>query len=494
MSKDSIRILVVDDSETEFFFLKKLFARNNPEDYLFEWEPDPEKAAEHMRKSAYDVFLVDYQLGQITGLELIQEVRAAGCRSPIILITGYGHREIDLEAQKAGADDYLVKSDLTYRYVDKSIRYALERKKTEKSNFENQIKMSHALKMSALGEMSSGIAHEINNPLAIISALASVLLIKANKAEELDPYFVESLNKVIKMCERIAKIVSGLASFSRHEKSDEFEAVDVSTLIKESANLCQGKLAHTGVRLRIGESKVDRMLRCRFGEMMQVLVNLINNAADAVSGMPDSWVSVDVAVEDEHLLIRVTDSGPGIPEDIRKKILQPYFTTKSRGKGTGLGLSISKVIVESHSGDIFIDENMENTCFAIRLPLMPPQCSGAILVVDSDDQVREKFRGLLDGMPYTTLYAATAEEAVKHLARGALAYAFVEYHLPVVSGLVLAEQIRETSESTQLIFLTRHRPVFVPNGLDAKTLYKPLKLEEIQACIEQDTSQQKVSG
>ena len=105
-------------------------------------------------------------------------------------------------------------------------------------------------------------------------------------------------------------------------------------------------------------------------EISQVLVNLLNNADDAISKMPEKWIKLSVQNRSDWLEIRVTDSGHGIPPGDQKKLFQPFFTTKEIGKGTGLGLSISHGIVKNHGGELTLDTTSPNTCFVVRLPAL----------------------------------------------------------------------------------------------------------------------------
>ena len=109
-------------------------------------------------------------------------------------------------------------------------------------------------------------------------------------------------------------------------------------------------------------------LAARSVHIAQVLLNLLHNASDAVSGTPDPWIWLEVIERNESVELRITDSGKGIPLLIQEKIFQPFFTTKDVGTGTGLGLSISMGIIRDHGGQLEIDNNCPNTCFVIRLP------------------------------------------------------------------------------------------------------------------------------
>jgi C4-dicarboxylate-specific signal transduction histidine kinase len=132
-----------------------------------------------------------------------------------------------------------------------------------------------------------------------------------------------------------------------------------------------------GVVLEVGIISDSLEIECRDIEISQVLLNLLNNAYDAVTDKEDKWVRIDVKETESAAIITVTDSGPGIPENIRNKITQPFFTTKELGKGTGLGLSISLGIVGAHQGNLTLDTHSSHTCFVVTLPKRRTVSAGA---------------------------------------------------------------------------------------------------------------------
>jgi PAS domain S-box-containing protein len=230
-------------------------------------------------------------------------------------------------------------------------------------------------RLTALGEMASGIAHEINNPLMIISGRMNLLLrdLLSEKPVNMDSK-VESIEKVLQTVERITKIVRGLRLFSRSEDREPFETVDIEILIRDTLSMCEEHFRNGGIELSIQNIPKDKTLvTCRATQISQVLINLLNNAFDAQTDFtPPSlkkWVHLDCEKNDDVLRISVTDNGVGISENIVKKLMQPFFTTKEVGKGTGLGLSISKGIVEGHGGRIWLDRSHPHTKFIFEVPL-----------------------------------------------------------------------------------------------------------------------------
>ncbi|WP_186647252.1 PAS domain-containing protein [Fluviispira vulneris] len=247
-----------------------------------------------------------------------------------------------------------------------SIRYEI----TEKKSTEKQLIQS--AKMSSLGEMSSGIAHEIKNPLAIISGKASLLLAKIKNGNKIDQNDLEKkLEEIQNTCGRIARIIKGLSNFSRDSADDPFMKVKVSNIIENALAISNERLKDKLIEIFV-TGDINCEISCRESQITQVLLNLLNNSYDALENITEKWVEIDVKndLENKKIIISVTDSGNGIDDKIKNNIMQPFFTTKELGKGTGLGLSISKEIVENHGGKFYLDTNNKNTKFILEFPIV----------------------------------------------------------------------------------------------------------------------------
>ncbi len=231
------------------------------------------------------------------------------------------------------------------------------------------LKLVEATRLASVGEMAGGIAHEINNPLAIICGLAVNLLnyLQNNRTHDLE-LLRSRIAKIEETGMRISKIVRALKSVSRAGESDPFEWAPVADIVDAAIELCREKFRNSEVQLHI-EGGMDAELNCREVQISQVLINLLNNAYDAVQNMREKWIRLDVEKSlPGGLIIRVTDSGFGIPSNIVSKIMMPFFTTKQVGKGTGLGLSISRSILEAHEARFYVDTSARNTSFVIEFP------------------------------------------------------------------------------------------------------------------------------
>lgn len=231
----------------------------------------------------------------------------------------------------------------------------------------SKIQLIQSSKMASLGEMASGMAHEINNPLTIIQGKIKVITMLLEDLKITDETLFSEIDKMKVTTDRIGKIVKGLRNFSRLSDNDPFEAISLNKLISETLDLCSERFKSEGIDLRIEQIPPVEII-CRPGEILQVLINLLNNSSDALQGMHKKWIQVSFEkISDRRLQISVSDSGKGIPQEIVDKIMDPFFTTKGVGKGTGLGLSISKGIIEAHGGQLKMDLSSEFTKFCFDL-------------------------------------------------------------------------------------------------------------------------------
>jgi PAS domain S-box-containing protein len=220
-------------------------------------------------------------------------------------------------------------------------------------------------KMASLGEMAAGIAHEINNPLAIIRGRALLLRGKVSDAK-----INSELELIEQNCIRIEKIVRSLKSVSRNSNNDPFEEIAVLSLIEEAVVIAKERFREKGHRLIVvADEKVSEFdrTRARPAEIVQVLVNLLNNSFDAIQEQEQGWARVGVKLDGSHFIIEVVDSGPKISTEVASRMMEPFFTTKSAGKGTGLGLSVSKQFIENHKSELIFDQVHPETRIHFKL-------------------------------------------------------------------------------------------------------------------------------
>jgi signal transduction histidine kinase len=234
---------------------------------------------------------------------------------------------------------------------------------------EQRAKMITAAKLSALGEMAAGIAHEVNNPLMALVLRIGLLrraLASGTPREECEG-LLDDMNRTI---ERTGAIIQGLRSFSHDDDRAPLVDVPVRRIVDETLSFCRERFRSRGIDLVVPDIPEALTVRCRPIQVSQVLLNLLNNAFDAVVGQPEKRIEIAVSAEERGgARISVMDSGPGISDAVAGKIFQPFFTTKPVGQGTGLGLSISKGIIQAHGGDLSFERRAKGGMrFWFRLP------------------------------------------------------------------------------------------------------------------------------
>lgn len=232
---------------------------------------------------------------------------------------------------------------------------------------QRKAEMFHQSRMAALGEMASGIAHEINNPLQIIGASAFTIQEKLKQKDLNLADLQKASDRIENTTYRIARIVTGLLNFARGERIYERENSSIKMVISSTLDLCREKLKSKGVEIRADQIQ-DVDLHLRPTQISQIILNLINNSLDAISQVETKWIEIRGFYDGKKYQIEVVDSGDRIPQAVAEKMMQPFFTTKPVGHGTGLGLSISKGIIEEHGGRIYYDASHPDTKFVIEIP------------------------------------------------------------------------------------------------------------------------------
>lgn len=309
----------------------------------------------------------------VPGLKL-ENNRESSVRPPIITPLGKG---TELFGQRKDGSAFPVEVALTIlqpgsRFqVLAAVRDITERRRLEEDLEATRLQAVALARLSALGMMAGGIAHEINNPVAIIHTMASDLTEIVEEDGSVPPETVAQKSTVIRQtAERIAKIVKSLRQISREGTADPSRLTPLAKIVAETLEVCRAKFKANGVELILPTTIPEVSVLCREVQISQALLNLLQNAFDAVFEQEDErWVRLEVQSREDSVAISVIDSGPGIPVELRSRVGEPFFTTKPVGKGTGLGLSLSKSIAQDHGGDIEYGEERGHTRFSLVLPL-----------------------------------------------------------------------------------------------------------------------------
>lgn len=386
------------------------------------------EALSHFREIHPDLIITDLQMPELGGLKFLEIVKSESESTPFIIVSGQGTMQDVIEGLRLGAWDYLTKPIHPLELLRHSVEQALERahllrqarehheyiSEQKKSMKEKEIlhaQLLQAHKLESVGQLASGIAHEINTPTQFVSSNISFLdeafvdvqkmvgtLINANAQKALTgdvltqaletadwPYLKNEIPLAIQQSQeglsRVAHLVRAMKEFS-HPGGKEAESVDINHLIATTVTVARNEWKYSSeVQLDLAPDLPG--VFCLAGEIGQVLLNLLVNAAHAITEKlgrtPEDGkglISITTMADDASVLIKIRDTGCGIPDFAKAKIFDPFFTTKAVGRGTGQGLAIAyDVVTRKHGGTLTFSTAVgEGTTFTIKLPIKKSGC------------------------------------------------------------------------------------------------------------------------
>jgi C4-dicarboxylate-specific signal transduction histidine kinase len=240
------------------------------------------------------------------------------------------------------------------------------REKLERMTKDRDSKLFGQSKYSELGMMSAGIAHEINNPLAVIQARTTQLL-RMYRDPEKQQELGEGLQQVLYTSERINRTVQGIREFIRQDDKQPDQEIPLKKIVDDVLAFCGQRMRNHGVNLRFYNIEQYKVIGNKV-QIEQIFLNLLNNAFDAIEFLPDKWIEISAHDANDKLQIYVKDSGTGIPKEIAERIMEPFYSTKDAGKGTGLGLALARGIAEKHGGTLSYVTKANHTTFLLEFP------------------------------------------------------------------------------------------------------------------------------
>ncbi len=244
-----------------------------------------------------------------------------------------------------------------------------------------EVQLTQAEKLSSIGLLAAGVAHEVNTPLAVISSYTQMLS-KQLRGNELDTRLAPVLEKITQQTFRASEIVNGLLNFSRTSGS-EFTSIDLNQLLRDTVTLLEHQFKTAQIRVDLDCDGGLALIKGNQGKLQQVVLNLMLNAKDAMHGRPGATLRVHTEDSGDCVLVTITDSGSGIERDHLHRIYDPFFTTKStpaegQRKGTGLGLAVTYGIIQEHAGKIHVESAVGvGTTFRLEFPRAAPRPSVA---------------------------------------------------------------------------------------------------------------------
>ena len=388
----SIGVLLVEDDRDDYLMTSELLEAIGTDDYTLKWVDTYEEGVQALLAGGAELCLLDYRLGARTGIELLREVTARGCTTPIVLLTGQSERSLDLEAMRAGAADYLVKGEFGARQLERSIRYAIDRSRSLAALRELNAELQHARNQAthasyAKSSLLASVSHEFRTPLNAILGYSELVL------EELevrgDAGLAIDVRRIHTAGSHLLSLVSDILDFSKIEagKLDlSMRPFDVDALIIDVREAIWPLVRHNGNTLTVRGAGIGEMTADPT-RLRQVLLNLLGNACKFTArGQIELTVERRLAREGdfgdgqpasipggECIEFAVRDTGIGMTAAQMQRLFDSFSQVDAsvtrRYGGNGLGLAISRRLCRLMDGDIFVESEFGGgSTFRARLP------------------------------------------------------------------------------------------------------------------------------
>jgi PAS domain S-box-containing protein len=388
-------------------------------------------------------------------------------------------KRIEMSALRADGSEFPVEMVLWRTEVSGSAYYTasmfdLSARQDAAREIERQREaLRQSEKLTAMGSLLAGVAHELNNPLAIV--LGRAALLEEKLAD--DPALAADARRIREAAERCGRIVRTFLNMAR-SKPAQRDAVSINDLVRAAADILAYTYRSHGIALELNLPDDLPAVMADGDQIGQVVLNLLVNAQQALNAAQgERRVRVASGVEprresrEPRVWLRVADSGPGVPEALRERIFEPFFTTKAEGLGTGLGLAVSRSIVREHGGDLQLEGGVPGASFRLSLPISgqavasdsvpapldaPASRQARVLVVDDEREIADLVRELLEGAEYEVVTAESGAVALAMLTEARFDAIVSDLHMPDVDGATLWREVRARDPvlARRMLFVT----------------------------------------
>ncbi len=487
----SLRILIVEDVEDDAILVVRQLKRAG---FTFQWDRvDTLQALRGAISQPWDAILIDYNLPGFEAPEALETIRAQRRNVPCIIISGTVGEEVAVETIKLGANNYVLKDRLS------RLAMVLEREVAEAGARQEQQRLSEELaeakrhlnqveRVEAIAALAGGIAHEFNNALQVITGFTRMSL-EAQLPEDVR----EDLTEVLDAAEHVGELTGQLLSYGRRTQMT-VSAVSINRVISRLNRVIR-PLLEASIDIECTLSPDPVYVSADEKVLHRALMNLVINARDA---MPEGGtLRIEAERAGDEVAVHISDTGTGIPEDLRERIFDPFFTTKPIGRGTGLGLPMVQGMVIQHGGTIDVRSDDDGTQITLRFPAIVPDsnedeatppspargCGGTILVVEDEQRVRQFARRLLERAGFTVYGAANGLEALEvfDTRRSEIDLVLTDVVMPRMGGIEVAFELRKRRRTLPIVFSSGYPDRQIPDELEEPNaiLAKPYSAERL---------------
>ena len=444
-----------------------------------------------------DIILYSLSQTDAHGLEGFSRIHRFAKPTPLIVLSDLRDEDLALQAVKRGAQDYLVKTDIHPKMLERVLLYTIERAKAEQKMLELQTQLFQSQKMESIGRLAGGVAHDFNNLLMVIAGYCEFLI------EDLSPNDprVKNVKEIQDSAQSAMKLTQQLLAFSRQQVVEPM-ILDLNDLLFKMEPM---------IRRLIGSNIEVVSLPCARqaavfidpGQIEQVIMNLAVNARDAMPhGGALTFETMNVMIEEAmhadlpmgaYILLKVSDTGSGISEKVRRHIFEPFFTTKPAGQGTGLGLATTYGIVRQSGGIIEVESAPKRgTAFRILLPQAAakshaktetftaaalPRGDETILVVEDNHALLNYLKKILERQGYKVLYAQNGHEAFSIFKKSPakIDLLLTDVVMPQMSGRELYHEMAKTRPGIKAVLMSGYSAHFeMPENHNTCFMQKPV--------------------
>jgi two-component system NtrC family sensor kinase len=376
---------------------------------------------------------------------------------------------------------------------------------TEKRRLQEQLLQSE--KMSAIGQLIAGVAHDLNNPLASVVGFSDLL----GEAADVPPRLAEPLAVIRQEAERASAIVRNLLSFARRQEGER-QLQSIRPILESTLALLRNQLMAHKIELTLEVEPGVPEVEVHANQIKQVFVNIIHNAAQAIRGAGRLGGRIAISAKNwlDGVAVSISDNGPGIPESVAQRVFEPFFSTKSEGEGTGLGLSICQGIVKEHGGQITVDPGPgTGATFTVELPggarVRPPSTLAApaaaaepvaapveplrVLVVDDEPHILHYMEATLESWGHHVELARDGSQALKRALTHPFDVIICDLRMPRLGGREMYQTLAQMHPAVaeRIIFATgdtvRGDTLMFLEELGRPFLQKPFKLDELRRVL-----------